>query len=457
MIYLKQQQKIDHHKELGKFVEKVNSLLNPYGTIYELKQVCFIIPLDNDLLYIDYPYASAVDTFNEKLNSNDRLKTINEIIFKKHHQFTPGKDESVGYVYYLYDNNKKGKYQIRDYDSNIGFTKNEQITLLSYLPIIHCSTYPDIEDYETENITVDKKLNNADYGLLSICKKTTIENEDKFTIVCTFNIIDLSISKNEIRKQVNELNDKVVYFLETYFDSPIVKKIFDEKRKSEILAYQHSYNQLNLIDQITYLNELVNKGDKKSSKKVFEVARKKINVWYMLSEVMFKMEQLETDKIGVSDLPYLKKTAVDTIKAFIKDLHYFNITVDLNIDPKIVETKIPKGKELYDRLIVLWNIYHNACSKAQAFGAKRITISAIVGKNNRLKLIFLNEPEMPTEYVSFIKGKSDYVHSKNTARYIRPYKGLEIVKDKAELYLWTIDVNIANLNSKNQTEFSIQF
>ena len=124
-----------------------------------------------------------------------------------------------------------------------------------FLPIMHCA----VTNEENYLWDIERMPQESNYRELLVLSRRLGKGTDsiigKNILVCAFTISsnDLIVDQNLI----DELYGSVVNLLETYFNSPVLEKILEDRRRSEVLTYEHSLYNLRIDATLANLQKRI--------------------------------------------------------------------------------------------------------------------------------------------------------------------------------------------------------
>jgi len=420
---LSENSKYSHHKEFSKYRNRINELIQLFykkEKFIILTQVSFIVPLGDDFLYIDFPWSKEVDRFNSFLNENKAMRDINDQIFKIHKNQT----SETGYIYYEYANNRNGNYVLKNPETNTTCSKD---LMLNYLPIINCSMFTDVEDYDKD---LDIKINEdvlPEKRILTFCKKTEVDGKEKYSIVVSFEIKDHDDLTWQTKKDriIKDLDLKVVYFIEQYFDSPVIGKLIENTRKSYILGYKHNLGTKakSLNSSISRIrNLLINQSEIVNYDRYLDEIEYVVRLYHFTHHLMFDYE------LAVAGLPANIMYNGSKISDILQDIDSKFNKESTPVSFEFFSDYIPNFNfedndfELFDIILIVWNLWNNSIVHSK--NRVRIQTDKIA---NKFQVSFINDGIIEKDYKDFINGSSSVYKQKVDND--DPYHGLQIVMD----------------------------
>jgi hypothetical protein len=447
---LSKPEKEEHAAKLAQFIAKITPNI-PYlanGDLI-LKQVCYIVPLDSEDFYFDFPYNIIADKFNKDLNDNDLpigRASDRTIILFNNFQATKNVHPFIYYKYHL--DNDQSKFFVHELQSNIDTTTaSTRETMVGYLPIVHQGSYLQHPDTHNATVVEGKSTEGTPHELLTLYWPMSINDKlvKNTSIACSLEVrpgfqIDHDFELEEL-----------LYYINQYFNSPVLTKIINDKRISEILIYQHSFKNLALSDSLFAIDKL-SKGFSIEDQLKWKKERNKITAWRFFSDIFFKIEQIDNN-LGMPAVHHKLLQGIEVLLRFYADeLNYFGIDTQIVVAKEVGAThKLPEGKKLYDLAIVIWNVIENAWKESYKQNAEKINIEVSI-KNTQLCIKFTNKGKMPPELVAHCRGSASYPTVDTTG--INPVRGLQIIRAKCEFNNWQLLVDIDKLDT---TEISITF
>ncbi|HVV06861.1 MAG TPA: hypothetical protein VHC96_21665 [Puia sp.] len=464
---LSPEEKQSHHEAIGKYVRKINETFSRGNgeRDMELIQVAYGIRVEDAYFYFDYPYDPSADVLNDALKQD---ATIGGLDVRVHNLFFSLQEEGqFGYIQfrYGYDQEKK-TFLLYGTSTNLAILPADVRT---YLPLVHCAV---TNALNYSDAVVDAVSGQPDNNLLILCKRHNSEypmpgqdstSEDTNIVICTLRILDPALQPEH---RVRQLYEDVVYFMETYFISPVAGKILQERRRSEALAYDHSLNNLELDDCIDFV-ELFSKKLPAEKKTIDEVTVR-FRMLRLLHFCLFQSEYIRAGSPGLNRSSALieleNKSVIQILEYIIGNYNLYGLENRLDQLLPCVTDFIPKNgskdlePEVYDILLILLNIWQNASLVALGRGDRTVCITA-EDKDNALNLTFRNRGQMEQPYMDYINGqRAEYPASLN-ANPNKLYRGLEIIRDKCRSYdrKWRTTARVAKEGEHWYTYVNIHF
>lgn len=398
---------------------------------FRIGELGYGVKIGDDYFYFDYPYSAGVDKLNEALaDSDSRLGDIDDGLFREFANLQErAGDVPQGYLYYTYDITQEGfrcapQTNLPDQTALI----RRQIAL--FLPVMHYSVY--LEEDFLAPVTLDDQMEGPRY-LLYLNKilpdiTNTKTAEKPHVLTCAL-VSDVPCT--DIASVVREVYDKLYPMLEAFYESPLLVKLMEEKRKSHVMAYQHSYgniapNILRLLDEA--LKAVSDGGDLTAVGESLLPLKQALYAQDLTLTSMFHTEASYQSAERFNDAHGFHQKTINEM------LHYYKLIANyLHVPAKITlsdpnydkRNYLPKKKDLLDIHLVLWNLWENACKAAVRKGEVYITIGLTV--TEEVYISFLSPGHLNENFYNFINYKTAYpghVNAKQT------YKGLEIAGDK---------------------------
>lgn len=448
-------EKYQHVRDLDDYISRIsaNIPLLKNGSL-KLVHACYIVPIDGHWLYFDYPHNAVADAFNRDLNDpNNPISTASNKAIKLFRRFE-AKTQKHPFVCYKYglDNEHRQFFLAKMWSNMHPLNNSQRRVLKKYLPVIYQAAHLEhlhthLADVRSASAT---ELNNIRVEeLITFFWPIQLKNEpvSGTSIACSFTIAP----GFKIDKEF-EL-DELLYYIKTYFDSPVLTKLINDKRVSEILVYQHSFQNLDLLGAVTTIDNLAKDPGNPYYQIEWKKARNKINAWRLFSNFLFKIEQIESGVPVPDRNRHIKVGVFETLRYFDRELNYFGIATEFKqIGDCSMDTYVPSGRALYDRAIVLWNIIENSWKAARE--NKAVEINIIAGfDNSKLYINFRNKGLMPAALLNYCRNEAPYPIIDETSD--NPLRGLQIIKAKCEMYEWKFQVN--SDEQKDETETLIFF
>ncbi|MFA6403078.1 MAG: hypothetical protein WCX31_15860 [Salinivirgaceae bacterium] len=468
MKELSKGEKIEHAKRLEEYVNFLNKEFLTADSNFKLKHVGYGVPIDKANFYFDFPYNEEADKINDLINKNEDIIKMNKEIHEAFSKNQRKEKPTIGYVYYNYKWLNDHQFVIYDTHNNLDLEDSE-LKLKWYLTLIHSSIklIPLSTSYTVE---IDKIPASSSSELLVIVKNIESALGQEALLINSFlrenNYDYLKIPKlNEI---IVFLNNKVIYLLEKYFDSPVLQKILVERRESEILSYQHSISNLRLVNHMTLLGLYIKNKDLIGISDSYRLLLKKMKVLRMMLYSIFQVEHLKKKENGQDNrknelYELAGKSVFEILDYFDKEVNLLGIKTNFNYtqEAKDIDFKPPinyapdKACDLFNCQMVLWNLWTNACHVTNALKMREININAYVS-NEKLCLNFINNGEMPERYQKYLNGETN-VYPGEKLDY-KPYRGIQIVKDICFAKDNKLGINVqVNTNPKPHTIIKLTF
>ena len=436
-------EKNKHHEAIGQFIKVLNgSVLDSlWPNSLQIVQVAYGVKVEEAYLYFDYPYSRSVDQLNEALTTDEAVKGIDVFI---HNKFFEAQKEGVkGLIHYKYRYVQKEKhFEVYFSTDNIGCTEPER---WRFLPIIHSAVTRELNF----KAPVKKQLTSkGDQELIVLCEvprnSSLQETSDSLfknagssnVVVSILKVTNESFKLNE--EVTTELYQKVMYLIESYFVSPVAEKILQERKKSEVLAYHHSFNNLEIESCIAVVDDLLANPDS-VDKGLLKKAATRFRTMLLLQYCLFQAEYLRLGSVGLNrseNLPLLNKTVGGIVESLASEYNLYPVKNNLVVsnDASKVDFIPLQGNredlnpEFYDILLILYNLCQNANQVAYGKDAEEIKVQ-VEEKDNCLLVTYINKGRIRDEYQEFLTDYSKPYPIYNTDPN-KLYRGLEIVRDK---------------------------
>jgi hypothetical protein len=441
-----QVEKAEFAERVRAFTNLVNDLIIPHlfeSRYYQIGEVGFGIKIAGEYFYFDYPYGPGIEKINKDLaDDNSPIGGIDQRIFEAFNKST-----EKGYIYYEYLIINE-KFSARCKTNVQGLAAKD---VLSFLPVIHYSIY---EGKNTEHLSTvqpagDMLLGKHPLRLLYLNKSlhdiTDARTTDKPNILTAAFTTQQEVK--DPRLAANELYKSVFPFLESYFASPLVVKLMEEKRKSHVMAYLHSYGNIAplLLNLAIKARDAVKEDPAMQAKVGNKLNRlyAGLNAEYLTLSSMFQTDASYQSAEYSSKHPFLEKSFLEILHYYYQLSNYLDAKAEIKIIDPCYDKKnyCPKDIDLPDIHLVLWNLWENACREVENSG-ETVYVTLNRNPNNRnIEVCFSNKGELLPIYVAYIRGEASYP-SKIEAQ--QTYKGLEIVGDKLNERKWTWSVTIEN-------------
>ncbi len=425
----------DHVKLIHDFVYQS---LDEEARNFRISEVGYGALMHDDYYYIDYPYSPGIDKLNDALiTDGNELNKVDEILFSEFKEIQKiNENNPKGFIYYEYDLNSIGF--ITKYYTNLPAHKdNIHKNICKFLPVIHYSVYMS-EDFNYP-VIYDATFSKATYRLLYLNKSlsdiTRSTSGDKSHVITTAFVTNSDFHDVEnlsIEKVVSKLYRQVFPFLESFYSSPLLLKLMEEKRKSNIRAYQHSYG--NIAPDIRGFTQSVLDENYNISTEITKL-KSCLQVLDLTMIAMFNSEADVKDAAPPNTkFPLMGKSIIGIFKHYYLLANYLEIEADIEITSK--KTKpidiIPKGKEIFDIHLIFWNLWENACRAAKR-NDNKIYICVHRNENGSINVSLRNKGTLNSDLAEFINEDKSYPFQKSD---YRSYKGLEIVKDRLKQKGW---------------------
>jgi hypothetical protein len=413
--------------QMDEFVNSLNIFIESMGL--KILQITYMIPIDNDYFYFDYPWQKSKDTelskLNKLLDNNNELITKNtQKVLKEYSSFNNLTNTCPGYIYYEYSSNSNEDYTVSKIESNFLSSINKQL-LLNYLPLIHYGCYLE-NKYYVGDVLFNETIQSSN-RLLTIYKSlevNSLKEDDDNTIVCSFRCLDsFDFEKSDFDSKINSL----LRIIESYFDSPVLHKILTNSRKSYVLGYKHNLGtkQKTLSSSINVLNKrLSEKEDYITYKRYLEEIKGIIDLYHFTHHLIFDYEL--TNAGFPANVLYKNSPISEIFKDFNRKFNNrkgeLEISLDLETDYTPTFDIEASDFELFDILLIIWNLWNNAITYSISY----VKVSSIQ-TDDRFQLIIANDGKIPESYSNYLNGVS--VTYPDPADLDDPYHGLEIVYD----------------------------
>ena len=442
-LTIKEQEK--HAQLLGKFVEKIQKRVlsqKPFCDYQvKLKEVGYGIKVDDQYVYFDFPFDAAnVPDLNDKLAHDPYLKDVDNSIHQRYfqHQKNCLDDcEYNGYIYYKYffDKNKQ-EYHLLKHSNNLGIKETDE-NYFKFLPVMDCAASPEQATYTKpvritdmqpfniaakEIIVLSKRVGKED---LANNQKPVYTDEDNM-LLCTF---ELEATKDlDFSTLAQSLYDEVAFFLETYFHGPILEKIMLDKRKSYILGYKHNLGRLRPDLNIVLIKKYVEANSIGNIEAELAKLERIIKIYAFTHKLMFDYEFVQAG-FSTYDVLFRNKSISQIIEYFNKEFGFYDledIFVDFKVDYMPVLDTVEGNFELFDYILILWNIWVN--SQRYHSGADKIKIYSEENDLGDKSFKIINFGETKPEIIKYL-NESNQSYPINFKSDNNPYPGLMIVKN----------------------------
>ena len=321
---------------------------------------------------------------------------------------------------------------------------------LAYLPIVHAAIHMDSNYLAPVEMVRD---GSGSSNVLVLCRwphalPSLAEEEDNEgyqpdkdnILITTFEISGDTINMGQ--QLTDELHTDVLYFVDNYFTSPVVEKIMAERRKSEVLAYHHSIDNLEMDTDINMIDDLAHGRPVEDENEKLKAFAINLRVLRLMHYLLFQMEYVHAGQPGINSnrmFPLAGKSMSAIIREMTESYNPFD-TIHYSIqvygDISAVDRVPTAGNiknvnpELYDVILILWNLMRNAAVVAMGRDATVVDIG-LSTENDRLKIEITNEGKILPAYYKFINDKrTEYPPRDDNPN--KKYRGLEIVKDKCK-------------------------
>lgn len=445
MTPLNAEEKIRHHNAIGQFILRVNnSVLHPkWADTLFIIQVAYGIKVEDAYLYFDYPYSKNVDVLNEALQKDKRIAGVDVLVHKKF--FIAEEQGKQGYIHYKFTyQHAEETFYLHEANSNMDCTMDE---LRKYLPLVHASftgslSYPHkvVKQPAGEGYTeVIVLCSTPAKGSLTAHVNGAHRTEKNGNVmICTFHVTGKGIQVDQ--SLIDWLYQQAMYFMGSYFASPLAEKVLQERRRSETLAYHHSLNNLELDSCVETVEQIVTHPTDLNPL-LLKKTLPKFRTMLLLQYSLFQAEYLRVGNYDLNvstNLSLLNKSVTGILQGLVADYNTFPIENRLIIASSAagVDFVPQKGDrdnlnpEFYDILLILYNLWQNANIVAYGKKADYITVRA-EEKEGALLVSFTNRGKMFQEYIDFINGVEINYPLFNTNPN-KLYRGLEIVRDKCQ-------------------------
>lgn len=438
-------EKREFANSVAKFIRLLHTTVYPGLSVaadFLVREASYGIRLNDDYFYFDYPYSKDIDQLNIDLaNPVSKLVDVDEALFKELREKRGESGKPAGYISYRYSI-ANGEFHT-DYQTNIrngGPDAELHGKILLFLPVMHFSIYQ-AESY------LDPVLYVGDIGApvfnllyLNMALPDVIRTgSGSNPHVITAAFVSDKPNTVPIEKVVEELYSVVFPYLEFFYTSPLVVKLMEEKRKSHIMAYRHSYGNISPLilrlveERLQDADNIIDAGD------VFAdmvYLKRLLYAQDLTLTAMFHTEAHYKSAKALYDGHALAKKGINEI------LNYYDIVAnydEINVKIKPLERSykpenyIPNQNLLMDIHLILWNLWENACGAAKA-SDKLVEINLDRPRKNEITVSFKNNGILDPRFVSYIKNECSYPSGADSED---TYKGLEIVGDKLKEKGWS--------------------
>lgn len=441
-LTIKEQEK--HAQSLDKFVRKIQEkiLSQKLFSDYEihLREVGYGIKVDDQYVYFDFPFNENVLVLNDKLAHDDDLKEVDNSIHLRYFQHQKNcleNHEYNGYVYYkYYFGEESQKYHLLQHSNNLGIEERDE-NYLKFLPVMDCAVSPERTTYKNTVKIEDEHPSNVEIKEILVLSKRVgkedvaasqkpVYTDDDNMLLCTF---ELKAKNDSNFSTIAEgLYDDVFFFLESYFHSPILEKIMLDKRKSYVLGYKHNLGKLKPELNIENIRKYIEVESYRNIENELSTLEQIIKVFKFTHKLMFDYEFVQAG-FSTYDILFRNRSISQIIEYF--NIHFSSHSL-IDIDMKFSADYTPvfndeEGNfELFDYVLILWNIWTN--SQYYHSGMDRIQICMEEDNFGNKFFKIINSGEMTPNIVKYINDSHEsYPSMPNRSN--NPYPGLMIVKD----------------------------
>lgn len=405
-----------------------------------IKQVAYRFNLDNNDLYIEYPYNKYVEKQNEDLDNHPDFKDLDDNIFS---YLISRQDESLKYILYSYEYDSEDKPILKKITTSQGedSIKGKKRLLTNAFRIIHPNatgrgTYLNKVKYIPEN-----NSNTKYKRLLFLVEK--FEVDCALTTEEKLSYLNLTL---ELRESDDITNEKVITIIkhilfdlkkigETLLNKPLSQEILKHEVKNSIVEHVEAnrHTLINLLNPLlSYMNDkTININFLKSS--IGILAHSIFNTLQKDDK-----ERKEVAKILPSNIIELTRIITDhSILAYKEKL----ISMELinNISP-LSNFEIKEPLKRFDFITILFNVIDNAQKASAPRNEKRAYSISNDEIDGVFSIIIRNPRELPEKAYKLYNIKSlenfpfDEIYKKNG--------GVAITKKLAIKNDWNIKAHI---------------
>jgi len=431
-------------------IRKIVSV-TPEDFYIPIKQVAYRFNLDNNDMYLDFPYGDNIEQQNIDLKSlGSPIYNIDDQIFD---YLNDDNDNELKYILYQYEYTVENKPVLRRIDSSISnfkeLTKFEVIR--KAFSIIHYNAtglgnYLDNVKYE------EIILKKNDYsGLLFVFDKFEVNialtKDKKLSYLnVTFDLkpehIDRFINDIKFKKIIKHLCYDLEIFGETLLNKPLSEALeqveFRRIYTQKVEEYRHSL--LNLINTISHKVDSLSDLHLKNG-----------------LEFIFKISQdLATEERNKADLWKHYEEEPNLILQKIVDFFKHNENSILKLEfIKKGETHFALGPlQKYAYLTIMFNLVHNAykswCYYGMYNGEKKYTVELVQSKNSVVTKI--TSPSLIDDnIVNYINDSLSYEFSG-----LNKFGGIVLSKELAIKHEWNLQIEVDSNKKENTVILEIK-
>ncbi|MCG2612697.1 hypothetical protein LZZ85_00335 [Terrimonas sp. NA20] len=447
-------EKQTHSTELEEYISHLANTVPVFqeGKV-EIRHACYIIPGDTGYIYYDYPYKPVADVFNRDLNNNKLpLHHVSEETLRSFKAFIAKNQEDYPFIYYKYDYRQADSmYALVDMQTNLSFDNDSRKHICDYLAVVHQACHLDSPESHLAVVMEEKeKSNNSYYRIQTTYMPLHIAGSNDTSLACTFLIPEGKslLTRAELKQ--------ILYLIGCYFTSPVLTKLYDERRTSEMLVYQHNLKNLHLVESLAAFQLLIDKVENPQDREIYKMEKNKLNAFRIFSDVLLKIEHLKAGHSDDSISPFLSRGLVATLHFFNEEMNYFKVKPVVAVSKDISRLdRIKLGLALYDRASILWNLYKNSCQAASKEVDSTVTIE-VIESDQRVGVVFTNRGLMREDFIAFCRKEASYPKKPNMNDIYR-YGGLQIVRDKCDDHHWDLLVDCIAGDDGFKTKITIIF
>jgi hypothetical protein len=415
--------------------------ITPCEFYIPIKQVAYRINLDNNDMYIDFPYNDVIEEQNKDFKYHPRLKGIDDKIFDF---FNETCDSSLRYILYEYEyirDEQKKRPVIRNIYSTIpGYNEANKLEVIKIaFSVIHFNATG--TGHYLDDIPFEKsKIKRENYhSLLFVFEKFEVSvalmKEKKLSYLnITFALnYDNNLQDLNLQKKIKHLCYDLTIFGETLLNKPLsdeLERIAFQKRFTQNLEEDFKHSLLNLLNTISWKTDTI--GDlqlRRGSEFIFLITEHIIteksgreNVWKDFPDNPADIIKLFIDYF--SGDPHSRSRLTYTIKG--------KTSVKFNSDMK------------YAYFTIFYNLLHNA---------DKMIFDNEQGENYHIELD-MNNTEIITEVTTPMSIDSrivDFVQDKVTLEQtdLKKNGGIAISKSLAEEFNWKLYLTVSNTKKSN--------
>jgi hypothetical protein len=344
-------------KKYSERIEKnINTLsrITPSDFFISIKQVAFRFNLDNDEMYLDFPYNKHVEKENDDfLDPSSKIFGIDDIIFN---YFEQNENTELKYVLYSFEYLENGKPIIRNIQSTIPDFKNREKfkNLITAFRVIHYNAT--LEGHYLDDIQYDEKdVKGQIDKLLFIFDEFKVDcaltEEERFSYIN----ITFKLGENHDIDDVKTIKiiKHLIYDLKLFGETLLINPLSEEKKEDivnkrlEEKIRDDRHTILNFLNAINHKIRLIEDNQLRFG-----------------SEILFRLlEDVVTKENKRHEV--WRKHKYNHPKAILEKVtEYFkgdkNNKLELDYQIKGECRKEFKGMQGYAYLTIMYNLIHNA-------------------------------------------------------------------------------------------------